>query len=119
MQTVHKSSNRRVNKSAWVRAQPSTMKTKELIEAAKKEGIHLTPSNVYVARSEDKRRKPETAAAAPGQTRRLGVRISATTQSSDPDLKLEFQRLAVRIGTDESQLLLNQIVTGEFTALLH
>ena len=49
-----KSSKVRVNKSAWIRSQPSDKPASELVLAAKKAGISISAGLVYAIRSADK-----------------------------------------------------------------
>jgi hypothetical protein len=79
-----------LNKSQWVRAQPLTIGAKELVERAAGEGIKLSLQQVYTARSSAKQTKREE-------------------EADDP--KQEFCRLAVRLGTDESQRILDGLST--------
>jgi hypothetical protein len=102
----------RVNKSAWIRGQAPNLSAKEVVEKAKGEGIKLSLAQVYTARSTAKRhggdskRGPGPAAGAvkrgPGRPKLLGA--------SNGDLRRQFVALAVRIGTDEAQRLLDRVV---------
>lgn len=42
---------KKINKSAWIRSQPSTMSAGEVVEKAKGEGISLSTNQVYTTRS--------------------------------------------------------------------
>ncbi len=50
----------KVNKSAWIRALPTTMSAKDVVAKGKAEGIKLALTQVYAARRSSK--KPKTAA---------------------------------------------------------
>lgn len=108
-----KSKGPRVNKSAWIRDQAPNLSAKEVVEKAKGEGIKLSLAQVYTARSTAKRhgdtkRGPAAASAAgaikrgPGRPKLIGA--------SNGDLRRQFVALAVRIGTDEAQRLLDRVV---------
>jgi hypothetical protein len=102
----------RVNKSAWIRSQPASTPAKELVEKAKAAGIKLSIAQVYTARSSAKKkgvvkgrpgRKPASLTAL--AVKRTGVGVS--------DLRHQFISIAVRIGTDEAQRLLDRLVDVE------
>jgi hypothetical protein len=107
-----KSKGPRVNKSAWIRGQAPNLSAKEVVEKAKGEGIKLSLAQVYTARSTAKRhgdtgkRGPAASTGAvkrgPGRPKLLGA--------SNGDLRRQFVALAVRIGTDEAQRLLDRVV---------
>ena len=107
----------RVNKSAWIRSQPPALSAKEVVEKAKGEGIVLSLAQVYTARSTAKRQgEPKRGAAAavagrrgPGRPKGAGAPTSAVSG----DLRRQFVQIAVRIGTDEAQRLLDRVVDVE------
>jgi hypothetical protein len=104
----------RVNKSAWIRSQTPSLSAKEVVEKAKGEGITLSLAQVYTARSTAKRQgEPVRAVAAiaggltkrgPGRPKSTGLSPAVTG-----DLQRQFLAIAVRIGTDEAQRLLERV----------
>lgn len=105
----------RVNKSAWIRSQPGTLSAKDVVEKAKGEGITLSLAQVYTARSTAKRQgEPKRgAAAAPGRRGPGRPKGSGTSSPVSADLRRQFVQIAVRIGTDEAQRLLDRVVDVE------
>ena len=116
--TSAKTKGPRVNKSAWIRSQAPALSAKEVVEKAKGEGITLSLAQVYTARSTAKRQgEPARGAVAsasggglikrgPGRPKSSGIAISG-------DLQRQFLAIAVRIGTDEAQRLLDRVVEGQ------
>jgi hypothetical protein len=113
--TAAKTKGTRVNKSAWIRGQAPTLSAKDVVEKANDEGITLSLAQVYTARSTAKRQgEPARAGAVvtvlgkrgPGRPKRNGLPIS-------DDLQRQFLAIAVRIGTDEAQRLLERVATGQ------
>ena len=113
-----KTKGARVNKSAWIRSQPPALSAKEVVEKAKGEGITLSLAQVYTARSTAKRQgvgrrgSASVAAAAIGKRGPGRPKGSGTSQISG-DLRRQFVTLAVRIGTDEAQRLLDRVIDVE------
>jgi hypothetical protein len=111
-----KASSTRVNKSAWIRDQPASQSAKEVVDSAKAKGIKLSLAQVYTARSNAKRqgtlkgKAPAQARAANGRRGRKPAAASGTGGVSEKDLRHQFVSLAVRIGTDEAQRLLDRLV---------
>jgi hypothetical protein len=102
----------RINKSAWIRAQPVSLSAKDVVDKASAEGINLSLAQVYTARSTAKR-KPGNAQAGAGFATKRGPgrpKKSDATGSASGDLRRQFVQLAVRIGADEAQRLLDRIV---------
>jgi hypothetical protein len=105
--TPKSSTTRKVNKSAWIRGQPGTLSAADVVSKAKDAGIKLTVAQVYTTRSEAKRKgsRPTTAAKrGPGRPK------GKIETNGGKDLRHEFVSIAVRIGTDEAQRLLDRIV---------
>jgi hypothetical protein len=109
-----KTSSGRVNKSAWIRAQPASLSAKEVVDKAKSDGIKLSLAQVYTARSTAKKRTDtgvQTRVAStkrgPGRPRTVGP------SAARGDLRQQFLALAVRLGTDEVKRLLERIVSGQ------
>jgi hypothetical protein len=116
-----KTKGARVNKSAWIRSQPPALSAKEVVEKAKSEGITLSLAQVYTARSTAKRqgvgRRGAVAAAVvgkrgPGRPKGSGSGGGGSSAISG-DLRRQFVTLAVRIGTDEAQRLLDRVIDVE------
>jgi hypothetical protein len=115
-----KTKGARVNKSAWIRSQPPALSAKEVVEKAKGEGITLSLAQVYTARSTAKRqgvgRRGTSVAAVVGKRgpgRPKGSGTSGGTSQISGDLRRQFVTLAVRIGTDEAQRLLDRVIDVE------
>jgi hypothetical protein len=105
----------RVNKSAWIRSQPGTLSAKDVVEKAKAEGITLSLAQVYTARSTAKRQGEPKRGAAPAVVgkRGPGRPKGSVTSAVSGDLRRQFVQIAVRIGTDEAQRLLDRVVDVE------
>jgi hypothetical protein len=121
-----KTKGARVNKSAWIRSQPPSLSAKEVVEKAKSESITLSLAQVYTARSTAKRqgvvrRGTSVAVAAvakrgPGRPKGSGTSSSSSSSGASQisgDLRRQFVTLAVRIGTDEAQRLLDRVIDVE------
>jgi hypothetical protein len=102
------STTRKVNKSAWIRSQPSTLSAAEVVGKAKQAGIKLSVAQVYTTRSEAKRKGGSTASST--ATRAIGRPKLKIEVGGTKDLRHDFVSIAVRIGTDEAQRLLDRIV---------
>jgi hypothetical protein len=106
-----KSKGPRVNKSAWIRDQAPNLSAKEVVEKAKGEGIKLSLAQVYTARSTAKRHgEPKRGPGAPAGAVKRGPGRPKLIGPSNGDLRRQFVALAVRIGTDEAQRLLDRVV---------
>ena len=104
----------RVNKSAWIRSQPANTPAKDVVAKAKQAGIKLSIAQVYTARSSAKKkglskRGPGRGSKAPDISA-LAVKRAGVGNS---DLRHQFITIAVRIGTDEAQRLLDRLVDVE------
>lgn len=89
----------RLNKSRWIRSQAASLSAREVVDKAKAEGIILTLPQVYTARSAAKR-APSRAATAQKDVAKRGK----------GDLLHQFTVLAMRLGTDEAQRVLDALV---------
>jgi len=98
---------KRINKSAWIRSQPSALNAAEVVAKAKKEGITLSIAQVYTARS--------TAKAKAGIVSR-GVGRPRKEASELTDLQRQFAALAVRIGTEDAMRILDGLAHGAVAA---
>jgi hypothetical protein len=85
---------KRLNKSEWIRRQPVSMTAKDVVAKAKDEGISLSLAQVYSTRYTSN--KP-------------GKKTNGHSNAS-PDVRQDFVRLAMRLGTDEAQRLLTQVL---------
>ena len=103
----------RVNKSAWIRSQPGALSAKEVVDKAKAEGIQLSLAQVYTARSTAKKQGRATNGARSGARRGPGRPKGSGASPVSGDARRQFVQLAVRIGTDEAQRLLDRIVDVE------
>ncbi len=95
-----------VNKAQFILSQPMDLSAKEVIERAKAQGISLSESYVHVIRSKyrrgtvKKREQAQPVAAAAAAT------TTATKAKTRQNLEVEFRRLAVELGLDRAQELL-------------
>jgi hypothetical protein len=104
-----------LNKSEWIRSQPPSAPAKDVVAKAKAEGIKLSLAQVYTARSAAKKKSGRIGK--PGRPKGSGagstVNVKAlglkSTRASD-DVRTEFVKMAMRIGTDEAQRLLDRII---------
>jgi hypothetical protein len=102
----------RLNKSEWIRNQPPTAPAKDIVAKAKAEGIKLSLAQVYTARSAAKKKAGRIGK--PGRPKGSGSSanikaIGLKSRASD-DVRHEFVKIAMRIGTDEAQRLLDRII---------
>ena len=100
----------KINKSAWIRGQPGTLSAADVVSKAKQAGIKLSVAQVYTTRSEAKRKGTRAAASGAAVAPRGVGRPKAKLDMAVKDLRHEFVSIAVRIGTDEAQRLLDRIV---------
>jgi hypothetical protein len=106
--TKRSPTTRKINKSAWIREQPSTMPAADVVSKAKQAGIKLSIAQVYTTRSEAKRKGARLAPAAAAP--RVQVKKGKLETVGSKELRSQFVSIAVRIGTDEAQRLLDRIV---------
>jgi hypothetical protein len=104
----------RLNKSEWIRNQPATTPAKEIVAKAKAEGIKLSLAQVYTARSAAKKKagrigKPGRPKGSGAGASPLKAALAMKLKPSD-DLRTQFVKIAMRIGTDEAQVLLDRII---------
>jgi hypothetical protein len=113
---------KRLNKSEWIRSQPASVSAQDLVKLAKKEGFTLTAAQIYTTRSQAKKKDaaPKSAAsksAAPVAAKKLGrprkVNGAHGPSNGQQDIKRDFIRLAVRIGTDQAKQMLDQFVASQ------
>jgi hypothetical protein len=106
----------RLNKSEWIRSQPPSAPAKDVVSKAKAEGIKLSLAQVYTARSAAKKKAGRIGK--PGRPKGSGASASVNVnvkalglkgRASD-DVRTEFVKMAMRIGTDEAQRLLDRII---------
>jgi len=92
--------SKRLNKSQWIRSQPKSLSAREVVERAKAEGIVLTMPQVYTARATS----PRSASAKRGR---------GSSSTGRVELLHQFTVLAVRLGTEEAQRVLDRLITGK------
>lgn len=98
--TVAASSNEKINKSAWIRQQPATLTAKEVVEKAAKEGIEISPTQVYTARS-----TADVAKSAPAKSSAAAPKKAVRNTAG----LLEYAKIVARVGTDQSREWLDHI----------
>jgi hypothetical protein len=103
----------RVNKSAWIRSQASSLSAKEVLDKASSEGITLSLAQVYTARSTAERQPTGAKASAPAGKRGPGRPKGSGKVAVSGDLQRQFTGLAIRLGTDEARRLLDRIADVE------
>jgi len=105
-----------VNKSAFIRSVPTSTPANEVVKLAAEKGVKITAGLVYAVRSADKNKggspkrkpgRPPKSAKATGAMATSGTKAAAP-RSNDP--RHQFIAIAVRIGTDEAQRLLDNLV---------
>lgn len=111
--TKSASSASKVNRSAFIRSVPATTPANDVVKLAAAKGIKINAGLVYAVRSADKSksgapkrkpgRPPKAASAHPATT-------SMPTAPRKDDLRHQFVSIAVRIGTDEAQRLLHNLI---------
>ena len=89
-----------VNKSAFIREQPTTMSAKDVVQAAAKQGIELTEGFVYNVRSNAKVKGARKAAPA-GRAKSRGP-----SGGSD---ETNFRQLVVALGTSRAKTLVAEV----------
>jgi len=109
--SASKANGRRINKSQWIRDQPANTPAKEILSKAKAAGITLSLAQIYTARSTAKKRARAGASRPAG--RGSVTRLPAIATKEISDLRHEFVRITMRIGTDEAQRLLDRIIDVE------
>lgn len=104
----------RLNKSEWIRNQPPSAPAKDIVAKAKSEGIKLSLAQVYTARSAAKKKAGRIGK--PGRPKGSGAGAApiksalALKLKPNDDLRHQFVKIAMRIGTDEAQALLQRII---------
>lgn len=104
----------RLNKSEWIRSQPTSTPAKDIVAKAKSENIKLSLAQVYTARSAAKKKagrigKPGRPKGSGAGGAQIKAALAVKLKPSD-DLRHEFVRIAMRIGTDEAQELLQRVI---------
>lgn len=107
--TSSKTGATRVNKSEWIRSQPVTMPAKDVLTKAKSEGIKLSIAQIYTARSAAKKKAERKPRGRPKGAAKVATSRSFASKEID-ELRHEYVRIAMRIGTDEAQRLLDRII---------
>ncbi len=101
-----------VNKSAFIRSIPSSTPANDVVKLAAEKGIKINAGLVYAVRSSDKH-KGGAPKRKPGRPPKSANAQPNTLKIPTPpkgDLRHQFVSLAVRIGTDEAQRLLDSLV---------
>ncbi|HET6333862.1 MAG TPA: hypothetical protein VFG30_11660 [Polyangiales bacterium] len=104
----------RLNKSEWIRSQPPSAPAKDVVSKAKAEGIKLSLAQVYTARSAAKKKAGRIGK--PGRPKGSGASATVSVKAlglkarANDDVRTEFVKIAMRIGTDEAQRLLDRII---------
>lgn len=100
-------SDAHLNKSEWIRSQPTTMSAKEVVSKAKAAGIALSVAQVYTTRSLANRRAGAANRRARGSNgaRRAELPVAGDTEAT-------FRRLVLKLGTDRVEAMLAQFKQG-------
>ncbi|HKP55477.1 MAG TPA: hypothetical protein VJV78_02080 [Polyangiales bacterium] len=96
--------SKRVNKSAWIRSQPTTLSAKEVVAKAKSEDIKLSVAQVYTARSTAKQTPQGASQAVRGRRSPRSATRPAPQQS-----EMSFRRFVLTLGLDRVESMLAQI----------
>lgn len=94
-------STRKINKSAWIRAQNPTLSAKDVVAKAKDQGIDLSVAQVYTARSNAAKSRANGRGSRPG-------RSPVHQSGSDKDL-VELRRLVLAVGFNRAAELFSRI----------
>jgi hypothetical protein len=113
--STSKSAAPRLNKSEWIRNQPASTPAKDIVSKAKAEGIKLSLAQVYTARSAAKKKagrigKPGRPKGSGGGASAAALKVLPVRGKVSGDLRTQFVKIAMRIGTDEAQILLDRII---------
>jgi len=84
----------KVNKSKWIREQPDDLSAADIVERGAKEGIRLTPAQVYTARANAKRTSGTT------------ISVTRSAEPVEGDLETQLRTIVRRIGTDRASQIL-------------
>ena len=109
------SSKAAVSKSAFIRSIPSSTPANDVVAIAADQGIKINAGLVYAVRSADKN-SGGAPKGKPGRPRKAGATPASQPNtrgipaSQAGDLRHQFVSIAVRIGTDEAQRLLDNLV---------
>jgi len=93
---------KKVNKSAWIRSQPTSVPAKEVVAKAKSEGITLSVAQVYTARNTMTKVKKEATPARAAQS------PAVARAPVDSELN-EFRRYVIKIGVVSAERMLSQL----------
>ena len=91
---------KKVNKSAFVRALPSTLSAKDVVAKAKAAGVKLSEAYVYTIRSGSRARKA-------GAPRKRGRPVTMGARGSEAS----FRKLVLDLGVRRSRELLDEVET--------
>lgn len=105
-----------INKSEFIRSVPISTPANDVVNMAAEKGVKITAGLVYAVRSADKHKgggpkrkpgRPPKSAMPMGGMATVGPKAAAPRSD---DARHQFIALAVRIGTDEAQRLLDNLV---------
>jgi hypothetical protein len=105
--TTKRAGASKVNKSAWIRALPTTMAAKDVVDKAKAQGIKLSIAQVYTTRSVAKKK-----GGVGGGTKRVSAkpaRASRRSTGGGGDDQLAFRRLVLSIGLPKAEAYLSDL----------
>lgn len=87
------------------------MPAKDVLSKAKSEGIKLSIAQIYTARSAAKKKAERKPRGRPPKGAKVATGSGTSFASKEIDeLRHEYVRIAMRIGTDEAQRLLDRII---------
>jgi hypothetical protein len=101
----------KVNKSAWIRSQPASMKAKAVLAKATKSGIKLSLAQVYTARSTAKPQPNGSNGALGKQAHPDRVRGPEARRTAALN-ELAFRRFVFSVGITRAEALLREIKRG-------
>jgi hypothetical protein len=99
-----KSASSRLNKSAWIRSQPESVRAKDVVAKAKAEGIDLSLAQVYTARSNAKKHPTK---GKPGRKPNAVAAVRSTTVSGADEMS--FRRIVLAVGITKAENMLKDL----------
>lgn len=99
--------------SEFVRAQPNTMTTGEVVKAAHAAGLSkANSSNVSSIRWQMKKKQ-----AGPSALKMRGTRAPRALSAHSSALQIELHRLVVRLGWERAQMTVDQVKSAEHAVM--
>jgi hypothetical protein len=103
---------RKLNKSEWIRRQPTSMSVKAVVTKATEEGIEITPQQVYTVRSrmrDDSKPLPVKKVVVKAVRRKTGGAPRRTSRRCTDSDEMAFRRLVLSIGLPKAEAYLSDL----------